>query len=171
MTFLLVTPRLLLRELVPDDLDFVALLLADPMFMRFNPRLLTREEAMSWIDRQRERHARAGHGLWLAENGASGLPWAGWGSSCSEWMETCIRKSVTPSSKRWWKRGLATESARAVCDRAFEVRRCDRLASLIRPANSPSRRVAGRVGRRRWTACMHAGVPHDVYVIDRGPAS
>ena len=67
----------------------------------------------------------------------------------------------------WWKKGLATEAACAVRDWAYEVRRYTRLVSLIRPVNSPSRRVAERVGMRRWKESTHAGLTHDVYAIER----
>ena len=68
------TPRLLLRELGVEDLDFIAELLGDPLVMRYWPRPYTREEAAEWIRRQQQRYARDGHGYWLAVEKASGQP-------------------------------------------------------------------------------------------------
>jgi len=43
----LVTARLTLRALSLDDLDFVAVV-ADPVVMRYYPKLLSRIEALGW---------------------------------------------------------------------------------------------------------------------------
>ena len=58
----------------PGDLDFVAAMLGHPEVMRFYPKVYSRDEARAWLDRQRERYARDGHGLWLVENRATGEP-------------------------------------------------------------------------------------------------
>jgi RimJ/RimL family protein N-acetyltransferase len=48
------TPRLLLREMTPADLDVVAERLAHPEVMRFYPKLDSREEAEQRTERQLE---------------------------------------------------------------------------------------------------------------------
>jgi hypothetical protein len=70
----LTSARLALRELVLSDLDFVAEMLADPVVMRYYPKPLTRVEAQAWIERQRARYARDGHGLWLVSDEGTGRP-------------------------------------------------------------------------------------------------
>ena len=65
MPFTLDTDRLLLREMSPADLDFVAAMLADSQVMRFFPQRYSREESARWIERQVDRYRRDGHGLWL----------------------------------------------------------------------------------------------------------
>jgi RimJ/RimL family protein N-acetyltransferase len=170
MTFTLETPRLLLRTLEPDDLDFVALMLADPMVMRFYPRRYDRDEAVMWIDRQQARYARDGHGLWLAEERTSGEPVGQVGLVMQSVDGEELPEIGYLLHHRWWKRGLATEAACAVRDWAFGERGYPRLISLIRPVNSPSRRVAERVGMVRWKETVHAGLPHDVFSITRPDA-
>ena len=49
---ILETPRLLLREMSLDDLDFVAAMLADPEVMRYSPKCYSRDEAAVWIGRR-----------------------------------------------------------------------------------------------------------------------
>jgi RimJ/RimL family protein N-acetyltransferase len=44
----LATARLTLRALSLDDLDFVAAMVADPVVMRYYPKLLSRTEALGW---------------------------------------------------------------------------------------------------------------------------
>ena len=74
MSSILETERLLLRELVPDDLEFVAAMLADTDVMRFYPKPLDRQEAEDWLDRQLGRYRRDGHGLWLVLEKTTGSP-------------------------------------------------------------------------------------------------
>ena len=71
---ILETARLLLREMSLDDLDFVAAMLAHPEAMRFYPKCYTRDEAAAWVQRQIDRYARHGHGLWLVSDTATGQP-------------------------------------------------------------------------------------------------
>src|SRR5215468_11623496 len=65
---ILETKRLRLRELTANDLDFVAAMLDDADVMRHYPSRLDRQGALAWIERQRMRYARDGHGLWLLLN-------------------------------------------------------------------------------------------------------
>ena len=74
MTFILQTPRLVLRKLNLDDMDFVAEMLAHPEVMRFWPRPHTRDEAADWIRRQQNRYVRDGYGYWLAPDKVNGQP-------------------------------------------------------------------------------------------------
>jgi RimJ/RimL family protein N-acetyltransferase len=71
---ILETPRLILREMSLADLDFVAAMLADPEVMRFYPKCHSREESETWVQRQLNRYARHGHGLWLVREKATGQP-------------------------------------------------------------------------------------------------
>ena len=58
----IVTARLVLRELRPDDLDALAAVLGDPVAMAWYPQPFSREETMAWIERDRARYATAGFG-------------------------------------------------------------------------------------------------------------
>ena len=71
---ILETPRLALREMTRDDLDFVAAMLADPEVMRYYPKCYNRDEAAAWVDRQLGRYREHGRGLWLAVDRMSGEP-------------------------------------------------------------------------------------------------
>jgi RimJ/RimL family protein N-acetyltransferase len=71
---ILETPRLLLREMVPGDLDFVAAMLSEPDVSRYYERLFTRADAEEWLGRQLDRYRRDGHGLWLLADRHDGTP-------------------------------------------------------------------------------------------------
>jgi RimJ/RimL family protein N-acetyltransferase len=61
-----------------------------------------------------------------------------------------------------WGRGLATEAACACRDYGFS-RYANRLVSIIRPENLPSRRVAEKIGMNVWKEVLRATLPHLVY--------
>jgi [ribosomal protein S5]-alanine N-acetyltransferase len=67
----------------------------------------------------------------------------------------------------FWGQGLATEAAIACRDWAFANLKTDRLISLIRPENLPSRRVAERNGMTIWKEVNWRGLAHYVYFIER----
>ena len=64
MPIILETPRLILREFVPEDADALARVICDPETMRFYPVPFDRPDADEWIARNRQRYERPGHGLW-----------------------------------------------------------------------------------------------------------
>ena len=66
-----------------------------------------------------------------------------------------------------WGRGLAPEAAGACRDYGFARLSVDRLVSLIRPENRPSRRVAEKTGLTLWKEVMWRELPHCVYAIRR----
>jgi RimJ/RimL family protein N-acetyltransferase len=66
-----------------------------------------------------------------------------------------------------WKQGLATEAAIACRDWAFANLKVNRLISLIRPENLPSRRVAERNGMTIWKKVEWRGLRHYVYAVER----
>ena len=66
-----------------------------------------------------------------------------------------------------WGRGLATEAAIACREWGFANLNVDRLISLIRPENVPSRRVAERNGMTVWKEIDWRGQGHYVYAVNR----
>jgi RimJ/RimL family protein N-acetyltransferase len=157
------TPRLRLREMQPDDLDFVAAMLGDPEVMRYYPRVYSRADAQGWLDRQRKRYIDDGHGLWLVEERATGMPAGQVGLSMQE-VEGARRPEVGWLLHRpYWGKGYATEAGRAVRAAAFTRWRYPALISLIRPVNEPSRRVAERVGFVPGPLVQFHGFEHVMY--------
>ena len=66
-----------------------------------------------------------------------------------------------------WGVGHATEAARACRDHGFARLAVDRLVSIIRLENLPSRRVAERIGMTPWKQVIRAGFSHCVYSVER----
>lgn len=160
---ILETPRLTLRELVAGDLDFVATMLAHPDVNRYYEKQFDRADARAWLERQLERYARDGHGLWLVNERATGEPVGQVGLLMQE-VEGPRHPEVGWLLHRpYWGRGYATEAAAATCDLARRRWGYGRVISLIRPGNRPSQRVAERIGMRPGPRATFHGFEHVVY--------
>jgi [ribosomal protein S5]-alanine N-acetyltransferase len=161
------TERLVLRELEPGDLDFVASMLEDPRVTRFYPKRYTRADALGWIERQRVRYTRDGYGLWLVLLRAERIPVGQVGLLRQEVNGSPMPEIGYLLAHRYWGQGIATEAAIATRDYAFEALHFDRVVSLIRPENLASQGVARRVGMRPVGSTLHAGMDHLVFAVDR----
>lgn len=163
MAVVIETDRLVLRHLVPGDLDDLARLYADEEVRRHFPdrtrtRAQTREE-LDWFIQVA--YARDGYGLWAtvlrqteAVIGRCGL--LSWEIEGRREVE--VAYLLDPAV---WGQGLATEAASAIVAHGLATLDVDRLICLIDPGNEPSRRVAQKIG-------MSLVDPH--YVDEEGPA-
>jgi len=143
-------------------------MLADADVMRFYPKIYSRDEALAWIERNLERYARDGHGLWLVRALDSGEPVGQVGLTLQDVNGETLPEVGYLLHRPFWGRGLATEAAAGVRDFAFDALGVPRVVSLIRPENQPSRRVAERIGMRVVGRCPHAGFEHLVHAIEAG---
>ncbi len=168
---ILETQRLRLREMSLGDLDFIAEMLADSDGMRFYPKLYSREESQEWIERQLQRYAKDGHGLWLVVDRASSKPVGQVGLIMQE-----VEGSWQPEigylvHKHYWRRGYASEAALGVREYAFNVRGKGRVISLIRPENIPSQAVARKLGMAPERSVDFKGLEHIVFAVSRSAVS
>jgi len=174
---ILQTTRLLLREFTPQDADALALVLSDPQTMRYYPAPYDRAGVEQWIERNRQRYQNDGVGLWAMELTKTQDSEAQ-DSELQKMIGDCgiILQQVEGESlyeigyhlrRDFWGQGLATEAAIACRDWAFTHLKTERLISLIRPENLPSRRVAERTGMTIWKEVNWRGLPQYVYSVER----
>jgi [ribosomal protein S5]-alanine N-acetyltransferase len=167
---ILKTPRLILREFSPGDAGALGAVLSDPETMRFYPAPLDRAGVEEWIARNLRRYVQDGHGLWAMIL-----------QSTSELIGDCgltVQKVDSADEieigyhvrRGHWGLGLATEAALACRDFGFSRLPTDRLISIIRPENLPSRRVAEKNGMTVWKEAMRTNLVHLVYSIRREQA-
>ncbi len=169
MTPILETPRLALREMARDDLDFVAAMLADPEVMRYYPKCYDRDEAAAWIDRQLGRYREHGLGLWLVVDRGSGEPVGQVGLIPPRLDDVPEHEIGYLIHRPYWHRGLASEAASGVRDHALGALGLTRVVSLIRPENVPSQGVARKIGmvREPGRVVQNAGLAHWVFAVER----
>ena len=167
MKVILETPRLTLREFVPEDAVALSLVLSDPETMRFYPAPFDRAGVDDWIDRNRRRYASDGVGLWAMVLKSTGELIGDCGIMKQEvdgepWYEIGYHLR-----REFWGQGLATEAAQACKAWGFDHLTVDRMISLIRPENLPSRRVAERNGMTVWKEVEWRSLRHCVYSVGR----
>jgi RimJ/RimL family protein N-acetyltransferase len=162
----LTTARLILRPIGDDDLDFLAALLGDAEVMRHYPAVLDHDGARAWIERNRARYQRDGHGFWLAVDVARAEP-VGQIGLLAQTVEGEREVEIGYLVHRpFWRQGYAFEAAAAVRDWAF-ARGHDHVISLIRPVNEPSQAVARKLGMRPTRHVEHGALDHVVWRRDR----
>ncbi len=165
MNVILETSRLGLRELIPEDLDFVAEMLGDPEVMRYYPKTYGRAEAQGCMGHQIEKYRRDGHGLWRVSLRESDLPVGLVGLVHQEVDRQSFDEIGYLIHHPYWRRGYATEAALGVRRFAFEVRRLPHVVSLVRPENVPSVAVAKKLGMTPEREIRFGGFRHLVYGV------
>lgn len=147
---ILETERLLLRRLVPADLDALFALYSDPEMRQYYPEgtlsyEATREE-LEWFLNGHPRHPELGlwatiykpTGQFIGRNGL--LPWTIDGRD-----EVEVAYMI---DKAFWGQGLAAEVASALVQHGFTRLGLSRLICMVDPRNQASMAVARRIGMR-----------------------
>lgn len=145
---ILQTNRLVLRRLVPDDLDDLFALYRDPEIRRYFPDgTLTYEETKEELEWFLNGHPEYPEiGLWATIHKESGrfigrcglLPW-----TIDQRAEVEVAYLL---DKAYWGQGLATEAAQAIVQYAFEQLHLTRLICMMYPENQASVNVAYKMG-------------------------
>lgn len=161
------TARLRLRRFRRDDVDAVFAIIGDEVAMQYYPRKFGIADAVEWIERNLRRYEEHGYGLFAVTlRGNEDL--IGDCGLIAQVVEGEPQLEVGYHFRRdQWGRGYATEAARGCMEFAFRELRADKVISLIRPENVPSRRVAERNGMKVERQVIHAKLPHLVYAIRR----
>ncbi len=161
------TERLELRELTAGDLPFVAEMVGDAETMRFYPHPFTPLEARHWLQRQLDRYARDGHGLWLVVERKTGQRVGQVGLAIQDVDGIKEPEIGWLIHRRHQRKGFATEAGLGVRDHAFGTMGLDRVISLIRPINEPSQGVARKVGMDVERETDFHGYRHLVFAVRR----
>lgn len=161
------TQRLILREMNLQDAPALFAIRGDPETMRWYPRPNTAVEVEEGIARQISRYA-SGSGLLAVILRATGDLIGDCGLVWQEVDGVDEPEIGYRIHRQHQNRGYATEAARAVRDHAFTFPGCDRVISLIRPENLPSRRVAEKSGLTLQRTTFWHGYDHCVYQCLKG---
>ena len=161
------TPRLLLRHFTRDDVDAMFAIIGDRVTMQYYPAAFTRKDAENWIERNIRRYADLGYGLYAIALKSSGEFVGDCGLAQQDVEGEPMMEVGYHLHRDHWGHGYATEAARACMDYGFRQWQPDKIISLIRPENLPSRRVAERNGMQVERQVTYYGLPHLVYVMAR----
>jgi [ribosomal protein S5]-alanine N-acetyltransferase len=161
------TQRLRLRRFRREDVDAIFAIIGDDIAMQYYPKTFNRGDAVQWIERNLRRYRDHGYGLFavMLKNGDDVIGDCG---IIRQDIEGEPQLEVGYHFRRdQWGHGYATEAASACMGLAFHAFHADKVISLIRPENVPSRRVAERNGMKMERQVMHYGLPHLVYSMKR----
>ncbi len=146
MKVILETERLFLREMNMDDYDALYAVLADPDIMRHYPYTFDEKRVREWIQRNMDRYAQNGFGLWavcLKKNGEMI-------GDCGLTLQN-IEGEMLPEigyhiRRDCQRKGYAKEAAKAVRDWAFQHTEYPALYSYCKYTNAASIRTAEAIG-------------------------
>ena len=163
------TPRLRLVELDLTHLPALAAMLADPVVMRYFPRVMTMAESEQWLRRTIDRYRQHGTGLLaVMQDGEHETAFLGDCGLQVRAFEGQVHLELGYHFTRAaWGHGYATEAARACVSLALRHSEVSDVVALIRPENGPSMGVARRIGMSRAGCVLHAGLVHDVWRLTR----
>lgn len=162
------TPRLILRGWRADDFERFADMMGDAEVARFltgDQRPRSRAEAWRDMALLVGHWALRGYGLFAVEEKAGGAfigRVGAWEPEC--WVGFELGWGLR---REYWGQGYAFEAARAAGDWVFANFKLERIVSLIHASNTPSQKLAERLGMRVSASTLHAGMPHDIWEIAR----
>jgi len=134
------TARLLLRMFKADDLEDLSRIYGDADVMKYlSGHALTKEETASWLNYFLAGWEQYGFGWWALTLKDSGDLI---GHCGLQFIHITTNIEVTYGlEKAYWRRGLASEAARACLRYGFEELNLERIYALAEPGNVGSQRV------------------------------
>ena len=161
------TSRLKLVEVTDHDINLIYLLTGNEKVMEFFPSVLSYDETLKMVQMILHQYAEYGYCFWkvlLKPDdqfvGIAGLLH----QVIDNEIETEISYRIL---EEHWKKGYATEAAKACKEYAETKLGKKRLISLIHPQNDASIRVATKLGAKRTRSVTFLGEEHDVYVYEQ----
>lgn len=146
---ILETPRLILRELTPDDAPFMFELMNDPAWLEFigDRGIRTVDDAREYIARgPMAMYRRYGYGSWLVERKADGTPVGTCGILRRDGLDDPdLGFAFLPAARG---QGYASEAGAATMVHARGVLGLGRIVAIATRANRASGRVLTRLGFR-----------------------
>ncbi|MGC5248274.1 GNAT family N-acetyltransferase [Gordonia sp. DT219] len=156
------TSRMLLRPVERDDIDDLVRLDSDPLVMRFvsSGDATPRSTIEDWVVPRAQTELRTGRGgMWTVIDRRYGA-FLGWVSLRAPRHSSRPELELSYRLRReYWGRGLATEAARIVTDRAFTDLAAQRLFASATSTHTASRRVMEKLGMR--VCGIHVGDEYD----------
>jgi RimJ/RimL family protein N-acetyltransferase len=143
----LVTERLVLRQLTPEDTSALARILGDPDVMRHSVGgVLSENATREFIEWCRLSYREHGFGPWAVVEQSTSLL-AGFCGLNAERVEDAdeieLGYRLAPG---FWGKGLGTEAARSALAYGFDTLHLPGVIAIVEPANAASVRVIKKLG-------------------------
>lgn len=162
------TPRLIVRQLHPNDLDDFYAICGNAELMQYSgdSQPLTYRQAQLWLEVSLKNYQTKGFGCAAVIDKASGA-FIGYCGLVYPPNSAQV-EIIYALQKASWGHGLATEVAGAMLKYGFEQHGLQRIVASIDPANSASVRVAEKLGMiYQSEETDEHGLPTAFYAIER----
>ncbi len=143
--------RLRFRRWKDNDREVFARMNADPAVMEYFPAALSRDESDRLIDRFEQHTEEKGFGIWAVERKEDGA-FIGFIGLLEVGFEADFQGAVEIGwrlDNKFWKRGYATEGAKACLDYGFNALGLSEILSFTAILNQPSETVMQRIGMKK----------------------
>jgi [ribosomal protein S5]-alanine N-acetyltransferase len=166
------TERLIIREILPTDVDQMFELHSDPEVHTFlgNKTITCKEQAIDIIKFVRQHYVDYGVGRWAIIMKETN-EFVGWTGLEFVTTETNSHKNYYDLGyrliKRYWGRGIATESAFASLDYAFNKLNATEVYGMAECENVGSNKVLKKVGLRFIETFDLERIKHNWYKVER----
>ena len=171
------TTRLILREWLPADLPYFALLNASPTVMKYFPNTLSHSESDALADRLQGQITANGYGFYAAERleDSQFIGFLGVNKSSPKLPFAPCADIGWRLDEPFWGQGYATEGAVAALADSFDRCGLENVVSMTPVLNKPSENVMKKIGMTRAPNTFeHPEVPpehplarHLLYTISR----
>lgn len=177
MAATLISPRLILRQWQHSDLAPFANMSADPEVMRYFPYCLDREQSDALAEKARGLIEQNGWGFWAVELKQTGefIGFVGLHQQTEGFPNVPFIEVGWRIARPHWRKGYASEAARAAIDFAFEHLAQPKIFAFTALTNHPSQQVMLNLGMSNTgqdfmhpkMAPDHPLAPHCLYVIEK----
>jgi RimJ/RimL family protein N-acetyltransferase len=140
------TERLYLRELHVNDKKELMKVLSDPESMEFYPSPFSEEKVEKWIQWNIENYMTYKHGLWAVILKEGEVFIGDCGITMQDIGDETIPEIGFHIIKEYCNKGYATEAALACKEYAFKVLHYPKIFSYTAVRNTPSQKVAEKIG-------------------------
>ena len=172
MNFFAETERLLLREILPTDIDGMYELDSDPEVHSYlgNKPVNNKEEVIDIINFIRQQYTDNGIGRWAIIDKKTNV-FMGWAGLKLITNETNHHKNYYDLGyrliKKYWGQGIATEAAIATLQYAFEKLNTNEVYAIADSDNTGSNKILKKIGFTFIEEFNLDGVKHNWYKIDK----
>jgi len=164
MSLIAETPRLEIATFSPSDTAFLHQLTGDANVMKYFPKVLSYDETSDMLRKILDQYGSYGYCFWKVMLKING-DFIGIAGILHQEVEGKIEAEISYRIvKKHWNNGYAIEAAEACVKYARTTLGKTRLISLIHPENTPSVRVAQKLGAQKEKSVSFIGTAHDVYV-------
>ena len=137
------TPRLILRQWLPEDYPYFAQMSMNPYVMQYFPKLLSRSESDALIDKFHDIIDRQGWGFWAVELKATHqfIGFVGLHEQTTQFSFSPCVEIGWRLDQAYWGLGYATEAAQAALKFAFDQLALEKVVSFTTLENTKSQSV------------------------------